>query len=195
MKKSAKRSARKVTVSERLAKVRQAPPALAAQTAASQTAALSYNTVVERARLEAIRLVRNEFDVKPDYWNTNEPPEVAHELGFRGEMAAGSFDAEAGRFFGMFVWTVEAKRGGEVKVRIAATYVVVYENLRGQKEEAISTFVKRVGQFASYPYFRTLVSHLSAEGSLNLPILPVLREAPARVGVPAPAVSGTAKPG
>ena len=58
---------------------------------------------------------------------------------------------------------------------ITCSYFVVYSIDADLNEHAVHDFVKRVGQFATFPYFRAMVAHYNWEAGAELPTLPVLK--------------------
>jgi hypothetical protein len=138
-----------------------------------------YNRVVAQAELVSIDLAHCEFNVSDDYFA------VRHACQDGGEAPAFSYhnsigeehlDEEAGLASGKFDWFLSVSAQDAPLLKINAAFVVSYRNLQECRPEAVALFLRKVGRFASFPYFRSLVANLSWMSNANLPTLPVLRE-------------------
>jgi hypothetical protein len=134
----------------------------------------NYSRVVDQAELFAIRLIEVSFSVSPlNFEAENKEPHDFY-YGVSGDSIA--FDSEAG-VGGIFLSCEAGRRvGGVDLVACKAKYFVGYQGLTGCEDEAVNVFLARVGRFACYPYFRSLVSTLDWNAGTDLPTLPVLRE-------------------
>ena len=63
---------------------------------------------------------------------------------------------------------------GDQIVDVLGTYMLTYGGVPNLDEETVKNFIDTTGEFASYPYFRTLVGQLGWLGGVELPILPVI---------------------
>ena len=59
---------------------------------------------------------------------------------------------------------------------VNARYMIVYKTSRNVEKEYAIAFLKNVGRFATFPYFRSLASHYSSASAADFPILPVLKQ-------------------
>ena len=146
---------------------------------AVKQARLEYNRVVKTVSLQDIRLLSSSFEIEAEYFEAlddAQTEEEALELSFGSELSLVSYEAEDGVLFGQFEWNAHAERDEKQILDIRATYLIVYDCDEGLNEDAAKKFVARVGRFATFPYFRTLVGFYSTESSTGLPILPVLKE-------------------
>jgi hypothetical protein len=156
-----------------------------------------YNNVVSAASLEAVRLVGTNFRISPELDSIYPTAEAFSEgggLGFGGELKNATLDDETGVAVGIFAWWIDVSHGDKQLLNLTAVYTVTYSGLKGREADAVRRFIDRVGRFAIYPYFRSLVSQFSWASEANLPILPILKEegqkAPAEVAPPAPENAG-----
>jgi hypothetical protein len=135
-----------------------------------------YNAVVGAAELKGIRLAGAGFEVKPKYFAMTEAEGEAIRLSYDREMSDYAFDDEVGLARATFTWRMSAELDTAKLVSTTASYVIVYSNLAGKDPKAAKSFIKRVGAFATYPYFRAFVSQLDWSADTRLPPMPVLRE-------------------
>ncbi|TDK35212.1 hypothetical protein E2F50_13215 [Rhizobium deserti] len=139
---------------------------------------VEYNGLVRDAELIDIRLVDFKFNVKPQYFSAlRDEAEGKKRLvrGFEGFMSDLFHEAEVGTLGGQFDWVTEVKVAKKRLLKIEARYLVVYGNVPEVSDEAKERYIQRVGKFATYPYFRSLVSQISWEAKAELPIMPVLK--------------------
>jgi len=132
-----------------------------------------YRDVVASSMLQEVRLTKSSFDVKQDYF-ANVDQELS--LSFDGQMANVHYDSEIGVAIGDFLWSAYVKKKKKQLCKIKSQYMVVYTVDKNSDERAVCKFVKTVGRFAIFPYFRVLVSQYSSASSANLPVLPVLKQ-------------------
>jgi hypothetical protein len=139
----------------------------------------AYSDVVDAAELMTIDLVSCNFTQKDEYLvalqqaaESGKPVEFTYGLDGR-EI---EIDEEQGWAHGLFTWKLSVKAKSKKPLKIDAQFRIVYKNLAGLDPQAITHFINHVGKFASFPYFRSLVSQLSWFGNAQLPILPVLRD-------------------
>jgi hypothetical protein len=130
-----------------------------------------YNQAVASAALENIALVKLGFDIQPGYFGENRALNFA-----LAAKPAVTHDATSGMASAIFHWRVEAEQAGKAVLSLDAHFVVLMSGLVGVSHEAVEAFARRFGVFASFPYFRSLVSELSWISGANLPILPIFKE-------------------
>lgn len=138
-----------------------------------------YNQVVDSASLVTIQLRKHDFDVAADFYN----PEVKKKLDFDKVCLGCNYDAEMHMVAGSYRFIVSAKAGRKQVLKSIAEYLVVYEFESPVDEAAATAFCKRIGLYASYPYYRALVSTLSSAANLNLPPLPMMATRGSRLPV------------
>ena len=146
---------------------------------ADKKARVEYNRAVRSASLQDIRLIASSFTIEAKYFEVVEDAQTDEEtltLSYGSELSQVSYDEDSGVLFGQFDWNATAEKDENQVLNIRAAYLVVYDCDEELDEEAAETFVARVGRFATFPYFRTLVGFYSTASSTGLPILPVLKE-------------------
>jgi len=140
----------------------------------------TYSEVVHEARLRDILLVQSQFFVVPEFH-----AEKDAKLSFKWDIGEPSFDPKAGVVSSMFQWVLEARSpaAGEDDhterpplLTLSCHYFIVYDNLEDCDGEAAKAFVRRVGTFATYPYFRAFASQLAWASGTNFPPLPILTD-------------------
>lgn len=138
-----------------------------------ETALAAYNDVVERAELSDIKLIDLNFKIKPVYFD----PEVRDKAKRSFNVATSNFfyDEETLMLGGMFEWEVKAEAARKRIFVAKAVYLVVYDNVPNVGTVHSEAFLTRVGRFATYPYFRSLVSQVSWASGAEVPIMPVLK--------------------
>ncbi|MGX5850833.1 hypothetical protein ACWGTO_27520 [Mesorhizobium sp. PL10] len=136
-----------------------------------------YDAVVASAQLGDIKMIRLKFDIKPKFFQVMvlENPEPVPSSQFDHRFENLSYNPDEGFLGGQIFWSARMMQGRSKLFSIDALYVITYEEVARVEEVHAFAFLKRVGRFATYPYYRALVSRLSAESGLNLPPLPVLK--------------------
>lgn len=142
----------------------------------------NYNYVVKCAALDHVRLLNVKFGVEPEFFSGKEPPTLSYDV----EETEAFFDAEKGVAFARVDLTVDARRSRKKTLRCNAQYLVGYSGLADCSEAAVKIFLRRVGPFSCYPYFRGLFASLDWSAGTQLPPLPIHREIEQEV-VPNPA--------
>jgi hypothetical protein len=140
-------------------------------------------------QLEKVQLFGSNLAINPKLYDLASTPN-AISLGFALQVVGLDYDAALGTVGGLFNWRVTAhdKKQGEQVLHLSADYLVQFTGLGDHPRDQVLPFVDRLAEFASYPYFRSLVSQFSWAAELALPILPIIaagRRAP-RIPPPAP---------
>ena len=135
-----------------------------------------YNKVARAAKLEGLVLIGSSFEAKakPNFLSERKPDDSNVKYTFNSKASDFAFDDADGVAKCAWMWTLAAIIDEEESISITATYHVFYSNLVDCDLDAITRFMKRVGRFATYPYFRAHVSQISWESSTNLPLLPTI---------------------
>ncbi|ASY58480.1 hypothetical protein [Sinorhizobium sp. CCBAU 05631] len=134
----------------------------------------NYNKVVAAAELGGIQLVQLAFDVSPEFYAKRDEA----ELGYVVTPESSMYDEEEGFAACIINFDVAATVDEEVLLRCNAKYSVMYKVAEPCDEEAVNAFLKRVGIFACYPYFRGVFANLDWAANACLPPLPIHKEAP-----------------
>ncbi|GES45815.1 hypothetical protein RsS62_50670 [Rhizobium dioscoreae] len=143
----------------------------------------AYNLIVEHADLLDIRLMDLKFSVKPEYFAAlREDEEGGRPLSrsFDGELTAINYDSESKTLGGHFTWLTTVTISKKKLLKVEAQYFVVYSGVPEVAKAHLEAYLQRVGRFASYPYFRGLVAHLSWESNAELPVMPVIKSSRSR---------------
>ncbi len=144
---------------------------------ASEEARRQYGKVVKSAELNGIVLLSSSFDADRDYLQgqaSEEDGGINLNFHYGADNPEVDYDREKGQFTGRFDWFARAEHQEHTAIDIRGSYAVIYGCDTELETEAVRQFVLRVGRFATFPYFRQLVSFYGDAGSLELPILPVL---------------------
>jgi hypothetical protein len=140
----------------------------------------AYDEVAKAATLLDLRLVSSKFYAKPEYYvaNTQEDADGKPFLkrGFTWRHEALGYDPEGGILSGFFFWQITVRKGRSKLLDAEATYLVSYAKVPPVEDDPALAFLRKVGRFATYPYFRAYVAEMSWASSADLPTLPVLRE-------------------
>lgn len=139
----------------------------------------AYSRVVDQAELLKVILSKVEFDVQPRYYIAigaeDQTPKLTRRFEENIDESAFYFHSDTGLAFCEFAWKISIAEKKKQLLRCAAVYRVVYKGLEACDESAVTAFVTRVGRFACFPYFRSLVAQLGWSSDAELPPLPVLR--------------------
>lgn len=132
----------------------------------------AYSDVVSKASLNDVNLFDLEFKVKPEFYSESEKKKLGYEI----ENVSSQFDVDVGVAASFISLAVVGTVGRKKVLVCKAAYSVIYDNLKGCEPEAVEAFLRRVAQFACYPYFRSLFASLDWAAGLRLPPLPVHKE-------------------
>ena len=138
-----------------------------------------YNDVVARAVVSGIKLIKSSFDMRPEALDSKKPD---RSYAVEVDHVAETYDLDSGRLFGVFRFTATCKVKRTKVLKVQADYLVSYKVSHPCEEVAALLFVERLGPFAAYPYFRALFGILTSHAGLVAPALPILAEAPRRIG-------------
>ncbi|SOC46244.1 hypothetical protein SAMN05892877_12170 [Rhizobium subbaraonis] len=152
--------------------------AVAAEGDVKAAALNAYNAVVEHAELLDIRLTDLKFSVKPKFYPLMEAErsgEVSLQRSFDVDVSDSGYDPEIGSLGGVFTWRLKVSQSRTKLLTVDASFFVVYRNVPEVERQHADAYLQRVGRFATYPYFRSLVAQMSWESASELPIMPVLK--------------------
>lgn len=148
-----------------------------------------YNRVVAEAVLGDIILTSVEFNMHPGYYfapvaevEGAVSPEHKPERNYR--VRALDFDPTTGLLSANLEWSLRVRSGRKNVLKLRCSYFIYYSGLEDHDEEVAKAFFGRVGRFATFPFFRAFASQTSWASGADLPILPVLREAPRQTLTP-----------
>lgn len=134
----------------------------------------AYNAVAGAAKLTFIMLLKSDFEVHPEYFQMQAEKQFSQKLMFGSEVDDPIYDKKKGSAAAEFTWILYQKVSRKKVLKLTVKYLIAYNNLEGQNAEAVCAFVKKLGKFATYPYFRAHASQLSWESGAELPILPII---------------------
>lgn len=137
-----------------------------------------YNNVVASAELGDIRLLDVRYSVRPEYFSALDKERTGEgslRRGFEGHLVDVRYDEDRKVLGGQFDWTTKVTHSRKRLLFCEAKYFVVYGNVPSIDMSIAEKYLLRVGRFATYPYFRSLISQLSWESQADLPILPILK--------------------
>lgn len=133
----------------------------------------AYNEVARAAKLERIALYRSNFVVLPDYFGSMDEKN-GPKPSYGSRFGTYYFDVESGRATCEWKWRINVREKRKRTLTIEVVYLLMYGGLKDFSEKNVVRYMRRVGRFASYPYFRAHVSQLNWEAGTNLPILPTI---------------------
>ena len=154
-------------------------PAKPNQKSLSDKARLNYSKVVESAELTDIALISSHFQIDEEYYTAlGNAAEESEQLDFfcQYRLSRVSYNKKNKILFGQFNWKTSAKKKDTSLLEVDATYTIYYKCNKRVTQEAAKQFVSRVGRFATFPYFRSLVGFYSSASNAQLPVLPVLKD-------------------
>jgi hypothetical protein len=134
-----------------------------------------YNAVAGAAQLAQIMLVSSAFEVKPNYWRDKkeDPDKIKHNYDW--DIRQYEYNAKEGAALAHIEFKIDVRSKRKNALNIRCAYLVVYAGIENMHPEAVEAFMRRIGRFAAYPYFRAHVSQLSWESNTGLPVLPTIR--------------------
>lgn len=143
---------------------------IAAQAPSGGFSGAEYNDVATKAVLEGIILQKSDFGMNAECLKNKKNWKLEHGR----KLLNCAYDEQRRSVAGVFQFHFIAKDGRKHAAKCSAEYIVFYRTPEGATEEGAKGYFRNVGMFAAYPYFRALVSRFSAEGNLDLPVLPTI---------------------
>lgn len=140
-----------------------------------------YNSVVSHATLRDIRLVGTKFDLKPE---AIEIAERKWDFNITEQLEDWTCDNEKGTLTGIFSYSASCVEGRRKLLNVTTRYMCSYRLSDLCDDTAAYHFLKRVGRFAAYPYFRAIFATLTQQSGIILPPLPVISDGPRWVNSP-----------
>ncbi|MDR6292370.1 hypothetical protein E9232_004910 [Inquilinus ginsengisoli] len=134
-----------------------------------------YNAVAGSAELAQIILVSSAFDVKPDYWRCMKERPDSLKHGYDWDLVNYSYSPEQGAAMSNIDFKIDVRCKRKIVLSVDCSYLVIYSGIKEMNKAAVEAFMRRIGRFAAYPYFRAHVSQLSWESNTGLPVLPTIR--------------------
>ena len=138
-----------------------------------------YSKVVESAELMDISLFASDFLIEDGYFEIlGEARKNRQQLDFfcQCKLSVVEYDTDSGILLGQFDWKACAKKDETKLLEVNGRYVICYECKSKVNAEAAKRFMSRVGRFATFPYFRSLVGLYNTSSGAELPVLPVLKD-------------------
>lgn len=134
-----------------------------------------YSKVSCAARLREIKLIASSYMVRPEAFEAAQDPNELKNS-FSGKCIDFIFDANDGLAWGRFQWVAEIKAGRKACLKLSSEYLVLYSDIFECDELHVEAYFRKIGRFATYPYFRATFSHNIGETGILLPPLPTLSE-------------------
>lgn len=132
--------------------------------------ASDYNEVIASAHLLDVKMIQSDFLVKVGFFATEEA-ERRYVFG----CDQGPTHFSEGRLIGTFKVEAGIKRSREFILRAKATYIIAFAIDGEVTEEASLAYLRRVGSFACWPYFRANFAQLCAAAGAEVAPLPVMK--------------------
>ena len=158
---------------------------IAAQAPPSGFGSVEYNAVAVGAELEGIVLFNSRFDLAPNLLGRRRE----WKLSYGRKVKSCKFNQDERSVVAILEYHVTAKVGRSRALQCVAEYAVFYETPEGATSEGAIGFCRNVGVFSAYPYFRALVSRLTADANVQLPPLPVIAS---KAHIPPKKIEGSA---
>lgn len=141
-----------------------------------RSSAEEYSDAVGAAEMVSIRLIKSDFVVEPEGLGHDKS---AWKRAYDCQVKNVSFDRTRRLLTGIVSADATCKLGRKRLISLKSSYLLVYSVEGEPTEAAAEIFVKRVGAFAAYPYFRAHFSDACSQAGITLPPLPILK-APAQ---------------
>ncbi|TMM50193.1 hypothetical protein [Qipengyuania marisflavi] len=134
----------------------------------------AYNLVAKSARLLGIQLIESNFSISPLYFEETSGKAPSIEISDVHE----SFDFEKGVATCIFQFETFEKRGRKKAFSLKDKFVVYYRIDCDCDELHATSFARRTGLMAVYPYFRAHLAQTSSLANADVPILPTIASMP-----------------
>lgn len=130
-----------------------------------------YNDAVGAAQLLDVKMIASEFDIRAPYFS-HERANLRFAYGC--EPGAQHYSADDGKLVGTFHVEAGAKQSRKFLLKARATYVVAFVVEGRPTEVGALAYLRRVGAFACWPYFRSHFATLCGAAGADAPTLPVM---------------------
>jgi|GEM_PF-3279684 len=141
--------------------------------------AKDYNSIVQKAELLGVRMIKGNFDVQPEalavFINPDQNADVKNN--FSWDVIYKTYDPEEGLLVGEIKWHASNKIGRKKLVKASCNFVIAFKGLFDCDKDCINLFFETVGRTAAYPYFRSFYAQGASNAQIYLPILPMLKPA------------------
>lgn len=136
----------------------------------------TYNSVAKCARLLGIQLIESNFSISPLYFEETSGKAPSIDISDIHE----SFDEESGVATCIFQLETFEKRGRKKAFSLKDKFVVYYGIDCECDELHATSFARRTGLMAIYPYFRAHLAQTSSLANADVPILPTIASMPVK---------------
>lgn len=135
-----------------------------------------YNGIARCAELVGIQLIESNFNVSPSFFEQGDE----WKMGLNVADLHQSFDQESRISTCIFEFEVTKKKGRKKSFMMKDHFIVFYHIATECDEFHATSFAKRTGVMACYPYFRAHVAQTAALANADIPIMPTLAKMPVR---------------
>jgi len=135
-----------------------------------------YNRIVSKAKLAALRMTKSEFEVKPAYVALdydNKKNDMTFELD--DNIKSFMYEEEKAIAFGEISWRFRVRYKKNILLKLKCLYIVIYSDIKDEKENDVRIFLEHIAPSQSYPYFRQRVAQSAADAMVEMPLLPMLK--------------------
>ena len=136
----------------------------------------TYNSIAKCARLLGIQLIESNFTVSPLYFEETSGKAPTLDISDIHE----SFDEETGVATCIYEFETFEKRGRKKAFSLKDKFVVYYRIDCECDEMHATSFARRTGLMAIYPYFRAHLAQTSSLANADVPILPTIASMPVK---------------
>ncbi|MEJ8404097.1 hypothetical protein WKI27_01905 [Brevundimonas vesicularis] len=130
-----------------------------------------FNAVVEAAHLLDIKLISSEFSIQASFFGE---PRDNIRFAYGCEPGAHHFNAEDGRLIGTFFVEAGAKKSRKFLMKAKATYLIAFSVEGNPTEDSALAYLRKIGAFGCWPYFRSHFAALCANAGAEAPPLPIM---------------------
>lgn len=130
-----------------------------------------FNDAVGAAHLLDVKMVSSNFDIRAPYFaHSRQDLKFAYGC----EHGAHHYSVDDGKLVGTFHVEATAKMSRQNLLKVKATYVVAFFVEGSPTEVGALAYLRRVGSFACWPYFRSHFATLCGAAGADAPTLPVM---------------------
>lgn len=157
-------------MSERAAK---GDPATSKAKAAQRVPVEDYQVAVDTAQIRSVRLIKSVFDIQPEGFS---PKREAWRQSYNCQVTRTYFDLSRKLLTGLVSAEAWCKVSRKKIISLKCDYLVAFDVGGNPTEEAAELFVKRLGAFSAFPYFRAHFAEVTSQAGIALPPLPIMRD-------------------
>lgn len=135
-----------------------------------------YNAVAQSARLRTVSLIGFDYTIKPSAFELDQSYWENGRKFLSGKMLDIEISLTEDLMIGQYQWAANIKKKTTSTLKVKSIYLLAYEGVAECDPPHLQLYLKKIGRFTTYPYFRALFSTVTGASGLTLPPLPTITD-------------------